>query len=399
MKTTEDKKLAFIKKAQEVHQNEDGSPKYDYSKVDYVNDSTKVCIVCPKHGEFWMTPTSHKRGYNCPKCANENRGNFKRFTLDEFIQKAQEIHKNEDGSPKYDYSKVVYENANTKVKIICPKHGEFEMSPLGHLYGGQGCPKCAGRNLTTEDIIQMFREVHEDEYDYRNVIYTKMHEKVRIICPKHGEFQQTPSKHLRGQGCPKCASEKRAEQKKIPIEEFIRRAKLIHGDRYDYPKVHYNSIIDKVCIICPIHGEFWQRAYDHLHNHGCAKCCQSHLENEMELFLKNNNIDFIQQANKSKFEWLGSLSLDFYLPKYNIAIECQGGQHFQPIAHFGGEKEFEIIRERDIRKYNLCNEKGIKIIYYSNIDDNGSRSFFQEIIHSKEKILEELNKSKTLIQC
>ena len=119
----------------------------------------------------------------------------------------------------------------------------------------------------------------------------------------------------------------------------------------------------------------------------------------MELFLKNNKIDFIQQANKSKFEWLGSLSLDFYLPQYNIAIECQGGQHFQPIEHFGGEKEFEIIRERDIRKYNLCNEKGIKIIYYSNIDDNGSRSFFQEIIHSKEKILEELNKSKTLIQC
>ena len=398
MKSIEDKKLEFIKKVQDVHKNEDGSPKYFYHDMNYIDDSTKVCIICPKHGEFWMTPTNHKRGHNCPLCANENRGNFRRFTSEEFIIKAQNIHKNENETPIYFYTNVDYKNYNTKVKIICPIHGEFEITPLCHLKG-IGCPKCARRKLSTEDIIELFREKQGDRYIYTEVDFIKMHDKVKIICPIHGEFWQTPSKHLKGQGCPKCAIEKRAEQKKIPIEEFIRRAKLIHGDKVDYHLVNYNHITDKVCLICKIHGEFWQRANDHLNGHSCPKCCQSHLETEMELFLKNNKIDFIQQANKSKFEWLGSLSLDFYLPQYNIAIECQGGQHFQPIEHFGGEKEFEIIRERDIRKYNLCNEKGIKIIYYSNIDDNGSRSFFQEIIHSKEKILEELNKSKTLIQC
>ena len=89
---------------------------------------------------------------------------------------------------------------------------------------------------------------------------------------------------------------------------------------------------------------------------------------------------------------LGSFSLDFYLPKYNVAIECQGGQHFQPIEHFGGWEEFKIVQERDRRKFELCKEHNIPIIYYSNINDNGSMSFFQEIIHDKEKILEELNK-------
>lgn len=237
-------------------------------------------------------------------------------------------------------------------------------------------------------------EIHPGLYDYSHFKYVDYYTPGWIICKEcECAFLQSPHKHLtKKRGCYICGIKKRADKRRMPIEEFIRRAKLVHGDKYDYSKVEYTTIIDKVCIICPEHGEFWQKGYDHLHGHGCAKCCQSRLEAEMEIFLKDNNIEFIEQANKSVFDWLGSFSLDFYLPKYNVAIECQGGQHFQPIEYFGGWEEFKTVQERDRRKFELCKEHNIPIIYYSNIDDNGSRSFFQEIIHDKEKILEELNK-------
>ena len=184
-------KQKFIEKATQKHNG-----KYDYSKVEYVDSKTPVTIICPTHGEFPQEPASHTRGSGCPKCANINRGRFKRSNRDEFIRRAKEIHGDD-----YDYSKVDYQSAMKKVTIICPKHGEFEMTPMNHLLG-RGCPKCDRRNLNTDDIIALFREKHGDKYDYSKVNYHQMHEKVIITCPKHGDFPQTPSKHLLGRGCP-----------------------------------------------------------------------------------------------------------------------------------------------------------------------------------------------------
>lgn len=125
MKNLEERKNKFIEKANEKHNGF-----YDYSEIEYVNSTTKVKIICPIHGEFWQTPSSHAYGEKCPLCANINRGNLKRSNKEEFIKRAIEIHDNE-----YDYSKVEYHNAMEKVIIICPKHGEFKMSPMGHLIG------------------------------------------------------------------------------------------------------------------------------------------------------------------------------------------------------------------------------------------------------------------------
>ena len=350
------KKENFILKAQKRHGNV-----YDYSKVEYIDGKTKVKIICPIHGEFEQAPTAHVRGNGCPKCANLKRGRFGRMTKDEFIEKAKKIH-----GDKYDYSKVEYVNSTTKVCIICPIHGEFWMIPIDHIYQQkQGCPKCVNRGLNTEEIINKFRQVHGDKYDYSKVEYVKMHDKVKIICPIHGEFQQTPSKHLLGQGCSKCAIIERAKKKTKTTEQFIKEAKAIHGDKYDYSKTVYTHAFKKVCIICPTHGEFHQRAFDHIHNHGCPMCSESSLEREIKILLEENDIEFDSQK---RFDWLDKQSLDFYIPKQNIAIECQGGQHFKPIEHFGGKEEFKVIQERDKRKNELCSENGIKILYYSNID-------------------------------
>lgn len=131
-KTTEQ----FIEEAKKIHGN-----KFNYSKSEYKNAHTKVCIICPEHGEFFQSPISHLRGDKCPSCS----GN-KKLTSEQFIKKSNEIHNN-----KFDYSKVDYKNNSTKVCIICPEHGEFWMQPSNHL-NGQGCPKCGRINAINKTI-------------------------------------------------------------------------------------------------------------------------------------------------------------------------------------------------------------------------------------------------------
>ena len=193
--TTDD----FIYKAKKLH-----GDKYDYSKVKYETNHTKICIICPEHGEFWMTPNAHLRGSGCPKCAKEMASKKIAYTTEEFIERAREKHGN-----KYDYSKVEYKNRHTPVTIICPIHGEIYVTPANHLRGC-GCPKCRYNNmsksqsLTTNEFIELAKQIHDDKYDYSKVEYNGYQNYVTIICPIHGEFKQTPDSHLHGSGCSKC---------------------------------------------------------------------------------------------------------------------------------------------------------------------------------------------------
>lgn len=121
----------------------------------------------------------------------------------------------------------------------------------------------------------------------------------------------------------------------LTTEQFIEKARQIHGDKYDYSKVEYVNNKTNVCIICPEHGEFWQTPHNHLKGKGCPICSESKLEKKVRNFLIENKIKF---ETEKTFEWLkneGQLRLDFYLPDYNIAIECQCEQHFKPIDFAG----------------------------------------------------------------
>ena len=240
------------------------------------------------------------------------------------------------------------------------------MTPSNHIRG-QGCPKCKGIHLTTKEIIDEFNKVHGDKYDYSKTVYNKMHEKITVICPRHGEFQITPSKHRIGQGCPKCGILKRAKNQSYDNESFIEILQKVHNGKYIYTKATLNgNLHNRITITCPIHGDFEQIAQSHLNGHGCPKCQSSHLEEEIKSFLNDNDIEFEQQKT---FEWLkfkNHLYLDFYLPKYNKAIECQGIQHFKPVNFFGCEECFIKTIERDDIKQRLCENNGIKIIYFTN---------------------------------
>lgn len=371
------KKEKFIEKSNKKHDN-----KYDYSKVEYVNSKTKVCIVCPEHGEFWQTPAAHVRGNGCPECANKKRGK-RTVNTESLIEKYKSIHNN-----KYTYEKTQYIDANTKICVTCPEHGDFYILPFKHL-NGQGCPKCKGRNLTQEEIIENFKKIHGDKYDYSKVEYKKSKEKVCITCPIHGDFYQTPQKHLSGQGCPKCSVIKREQNKPMSSSFFIERSNERHGNFYKYKNISFKNLHEKVEIICPIHGPFKQIAQDHINGHGCPKCNMSCLEEEVSLLLKENNIIFEEQKT---FDWLkykNNLRLDFYLPDYNIAIECQGKQHFEAIDIFGGNRNFQVTIERDNKKRELCQKNNITLLYYSHEKIN----FPYYVYTDKMELLQEIIKT------
>jgi hypothetical protein len=248
-------KEKFIKKAKKVHGN-----KYNYSKVNYVNNHTKVIIICPKHSTFLQKPSNHLDGHRCKECSNEDR----KFSKEKFIEEAKKIHGN-----KYDYSKVEYVNANKKVIIICPKHSEFLQRPCDHL-NRNGCKECSNedRKLSKEEFIEKAKKVHENKYDYSKVNYVNNHTKVIIICKVHGEFLQCPRDHLNGCGCKECFSEDR----KLSKEEFIEKAKKVHGNKYNYSKIEYINSYTKIIMICPKHGEFLQKPSNHLNGQGCRYC-------------------------------------------------------------------------------------------------------------------------------
>jgi hypothetical protein len=150
----------------------------------------------------------------------------------------------------------------------------------------------------------------------------------------------------------------------MSTEKFIEKAKGVHGDKYDYSKTEYKGCRNLVKVICKKHGEFEQTPYKHLQGHGCPYCNESHLENNVKNALEKNNIEYIYQCNKRTFKWLGGQSLDFYLPKYNLAIECQGEQHYNPIKYFGGEKGFKYRKKLDEKKKELCEQNKINLIYF-----------------------------------
>lgn len=299
----------------------------------------------------------------------------KKLTISDFVKKAREVH-----GDKYNYSKVEYAGTHKSVCIICPKHGEFWQRPDCHL-NGNGCSKCGIENIssTKEEFINKAREVHGDKYDYSKVEYVNSRTNVCIICPEHGEFKQTPDGHLKGQGCPKCNG-----GVKLNTNEFIKMAREVHGDKYDYSKVEYVDSHTKVCILCPKHGEFWQTPSNHLKGQGCPNCNNNKLESEIKLMLDEQGIKY--NYRERKIPWLKGLELDFYIPDKNIAIECQGIQHFKPIEYFGGEEKYKYTIENDSKKRKLCEENGVRLLYYSDL----GIEYPYKVFENKEELLKEI---------
>ena len=299
-----------------------------------------------------------------------------------FIIRSSSIH----GS-LYDYSLVGYINSTTKVKIICLKHGEFEQTPKNHLKGS-GCKECGkikccnSKRITTEEFVTKSKKIHNDKYDYSNSIVDGVRNKIKINCPKHGEFIQEVYKHMSGHGCKRCTIIDNPNFIKMSNEEFVSKLKEVHGDNYNYDNLIYNGSKELVDINCKKHGTFKQHAGVHMAGHGCPTCSQSKGEKKIFNTLKSLKLEFTEQ--KKFFNCINSktgrqLSFDFYIPSKKLLIEYDGKQHFEPIHFFGGLESFKKTNYLDNIKNIYAKENNFKLLRIPYYENNISKIIIKNI--------------------
>lgn len=469
----------FEKRANEKH-----GGKYIYHKETFNGTKHNTTITCPIHGDFPQTPKRHMNGQGCPECGKEKARTYHKHNYKPFLEEAYKRFGNDFSFPliesqyvnnktyitvrcnkcgyefsrrpndlfsdkfngcknckhietikKREKTKILKEKIKDNIKkdiknnffeslykkfgnTITPFSDEFvnmttemhfKCNKCGHIFSktpflfirSNGCQKCkcSSQKLTTEEFIQRAKKIHGDKYDYSESEYKSTDEDVIVIChekdefgEEHGRFKVTPHAHIGSMhsGCPKCSGKFRKD-----TDYFIRQAKRIHGDKYIYAKTQYVKALEDVIITCPIHGDFQLTPNEHLNGRGCPLCKESHLEKEIRLFLDENGIKYIPQA---RFDWLRTndtrkkMSLDYLIKDKNIAIECQGIQHFNAKRFWPTErsKEQAVLRvqERDKLKKQLCEEHGIKVLYYSNL----GIEYPYHVFTDKEELLKEITK-------
>ena len=228
--------------------------------------------------------------------------------------------------------------------------------------------KLMSKRKTIEEYKEQVKKVWGDRYTIPPYsVYNGTHSNITVTCPIHGDFEVEAKSFLYGHGCKKCANEKKHNNNNLLTEEeVIKNLKEVLGDTYLLDKVGYYNARTKIYLGCRKHGYFPIRYHDALNLHGCPFCKQSRAEILLKKTFEDEKIYFFPQHS---FDWMktstyGKLSYDFYLPKYNIAVECQGRQHFESVDAFGGETEFKKVLERDKKKVKLTNDYGIKLIFF-----------------------------------
>ena len=352
---------------------------YDYSNIkEYVNNSTKMPIVCGEHGLFYKTYTDHFKARGgrggCNKCRvstikGRKLGNGK-CDYNWFIDRSKSVH-----GDRYDYSKVKYIGSRKKVEIICRIHGGFWQNPYSHATGSN-CTKCSGQySHNTTEFIELCKKVHDNKYDYSEVIYNGNKRAIKIICKNHGIFEQRPNNHLRGEGCYKCGKESMADIARLTYDKFLKKAKKVHKGRYEYIgfESEYTTVDDTfIRAVCKKHGEFKQKVHPHLSGSGCTMCNASKGEYRIKMWLDENNITYEPQKTFNKCinpDTKRRLKFDFYIPDKNLVIEYDGKQHFE-VSNFCNDVElakelFEKVKKHDQIKNAFVNNNKINILRIS----------------------------------
>ena len=326
---------------------------------EYINDGTKILHKCKKCGYEWkIKPNNILHGQNCPKCSRKSASKKLRKTTEEYKKEIENLD-------------VVcleeYINANTKILHKCKNCGNTWKVTPNIVLSGYGCPICSRKSASKK--LRKTTEQYKKELESFDIIcleeYTNNKTKILHKCKKCGyEWKILPNAILNGNGCPKCAGNKKKtteEYKKeienldvICLEEYINaRTKILHR-----------------CKKCGYEWKILPR--DILSGYGCPHCNFSHGEKAIEKFLIESNVSFNPQKWFSDCRDKMPLPFDFYLPELNVAIEYQGIQHYKAIEKFGGEKRLHLQRHHDWLKRKYCEKKGINLItikYDENIEN------------------------------
>jgi hypothetical protein len=288
--------------------------------------------------------------------------------IEQIIDKCNKFHNN-----KYDYSLVEYINKKTKIKIICPEHGIFEQTPKQHY--SHGCRFCSSIkngsiNKTTLSVfIDKSNIIHNNKYDYTLInMLNNLNEKIQIVCPIHGMFEQVAYRHLNGSICSKCKSDNRKNK------SFIDDANRIHNNKYDYSLVEYINNKTKIKIICPDHGIFFQRPDSHLQGKGCSKCKRQNILN-CDLYIIKDDINKLIKIGSSNrlqnrlIDLKHSINNELYISdqffkmsyfENNIQKEFYKYNKNHPIYHSGYTEWFDDIIYDDVIDYiKSLNYKGL----------------------------------------
>lgn len=313
--------------------------RYDYSQVEYRGNTTMVSIKCTVHGSFQQAPAVHLRGCGCPRCGRDQFAAKQTKATKEFIQQAKKVH-----GDRYDYSQVEYIKGTLPVTLLCFNHGTFTQRPGVHLQG-HGCPVCgrealsAARSLTQQDFLTRAAAVHGDRYDYSRAEYRDTKTGVTIICQQHGPFIQAAGCHLQGRGCPTCGLQQIWAGRRPTTEDFIKKARKVHGDRYDYSRTQYRGTKAGVELGCSDHGWFKQVAGTHLQGSGCPLCGRE-LQNKQKVVraklrraeTADKALDEAAEVHQGKYLYIGweddHSTIVILCPKHGVFRQDRG-RHLQ----------------------------------------------------------------------
>lgn len=289
-----------------------------------------------------------------------------RLTTEEWKKDCSLIHNN-----YYDYSKSIYVNSKTLITIGCPIHGDVQVNPNRHKNGSH-CKRCSAKKYTIfksidkETYFREANETHNYKYDYSlSEDFETVHDKISIICPQHGVFKQTAHSHRKGSGCEKCSYEERGETKRVPFNEYLKRANDKFNGLYKYLEDSYTTINGNITYICEIHGEVSQKAETHLRSKGCNKCFSKNIKHTTDSFVKKSS-----EVHNNFYDYSLTIYGNRNTDKVIITCPFHGDFLQAPMGHLSGQgckicaNIKSNIGQGGLSKEDIENSKNIPCAFY-----------------------------------
>ena len=295
----------FIEEVSKLH------PEYDFSKVEYINNKTKVEVICDKHGSFFSTPTDLLKGSGCKICGNIKSGLSNKMSKEEYLERIYKKLKEVNSTLKI--YEDTYVDRKSKITIECEKHGVMEIGAKSLERNKLGCPKC-GLESIGETTTTAFEELEQKVFNkFGNKIklykdtYVNLATKMTCECHIHGKFKVEPAQLINKSevGCPKCARIEGGYKTRVPYETFLKKATEKFKGKFTYLENTYKGISVKMKAICPQHGEISIIPYFHVsQEYGCNLCKIEAIGSYIAYFDKPTTLYYIKliKGNEEYFK-------------------------------------------------------------------------------------------------